>query len=113
MTAPALLLDPQTVTAPGSLEAIVVNRTDQDITYGLAFRIEYWDGESWQKTDIAPDVFPQIALIVGPGGLGQPNVVEIPAKVDPGFYRVVKDNLTGDRTGDRFEVLALFQVRAA
>lgn len=113
MTSPTLLLDPPRVSAPATFEAIVVNRGDTGISYGLAFRIEYWDGDHWQKTDIAPDVFPLIAILVAPGEISGPDSVEIPADIEPGFYRVVKENITEDDTGTSFTVTALFQVCGA
>lgn len=109
MASAALLLHPQAVEAPATLEVIVVNLGDETLTYGLVYEVERWDGERWQKTDIAPDNFAQIALIVGPHELGRPQSVEIPADVEPGFYRVTK-NVTEDSTGTAFELHALFQI---
>lgn len=110
MTIAALLLDPPAVQPSGSLDAMVVNRGDQPLEHGLAYRIERWDGEHWQQTDIAPDVFPAIALIVGPGETGRPNTVQIPEEVGSGFYRITKSVTTKGRE-TALDVHALFQVR--
>ncbi len=89
---------------------MIVNRGERPLDYGLAYTIEHWDGECWQKTDLAPEIFPQIALIVGPGEIGRPNTVEIPAHVESGFYRVTKD-VTEEGSGATMELVALFQIR--
>ena len=80
------------------------------LEYGLAYTIEHWDGERWQKTDLAPQIFPQIAFILGPGEIGRPNAVEIPTDVESGFYRVTKD-ATEEGTGTALELHGLFQIR--
>lgn len=109
MISAALLLRPQGVEAPATLELIAVNLGDGTLTYGLAYEVERWDGKRWQKTDIAPDIFPQIALIVGPHELGRPQSVEIPADIETSFYRVTK-SITEDTTGTALKLHALFQV---
>ena len=105
-----LLLQPAEITAPGSIDAMVVNRGDEPLEYGLAYGIEHWDGERWQETDIAPDSFLAIAIIVRPGEIGQSNSVQIPTEVKPGFYRVTKSTV-GAEPGTALELRALFQVR--
>jgi len=80
------------------------------LDYGLAYTIEHWDGKCWQKTNLAPEVFPQIALILGPGEIGRPNTVEIPAEVESGFYRVTK-GATEEGTGTALTLHGLFQIR--
>lgn len=110
MSAVALLVDRPEVTAPATFDAVIVNRGERSVDYGLAYTIEHWDGECWQKTDLAPEIFPQILLTVGPGEIGRPNTVEIPAKVESGFYRVTKGATEGG-TGMALELRGLFQIR--
>ena len=109
MKSAVLFLDPHSVEAPATLDAVVVNRGDRTLTYGLAYEIERWDGEKWRETDIAPDVFPLIAFTLEPGEQGEPNPVEIPADVKPGFYRVTK-RVTEQATETELQLSALFQV---
>lgn len=110
MSAVALLVDRPEITAPATFDAVIVNRGERSLNYGLAYMIEHWDGERWQKTDLAPEIFPQILLIVGPGEIGRPNTVEIPAEVESGFYRVTK-GATEEGTDTALEFHGLFQIR--
>lgn len=110
MSTAALLVDHPEVTAPATFEAVIVNRGDRSLDYGLAYTIEHWDGEGWQQTDLAPDVFPQIAFIVKPGEVGEPNTVEIPSEVKCGFYRVTK-TATEEEPGTKLRLHSLFQIR--
>lgn len=110
MSAAALLVDCSEVTAPATFDAVIVNRGQRPLDYGLAYTIEHWDGACWQPTNLAPDVFPEIALILGPGEIGRPNTVEIPPETTSGFYRVTK-TATEQETGTALEVHAVFQIR--
>lgn len=110
MSAAALLIDHPEVTAPATFDAVIVNRGEQILEYGLAYTIEHWDGEDWQKTNLAPKIFPQIAFILGPGEIGRPNTVEIPAEAKSGFYRVTK-GATEEGTGTSLKLHGLFQIR--
>jgi hypothetical protein len=110
MSTAALLIDQPEVTAPATLNAVIVNRGERPLEYGLAYTIEHWDGERWEKTDLAPKIFPQIAIILGPGEIGKPDTVEIPAEVESGFYRVTK-SAREEGTGTAFELHGLFQIR--
>jgi hypothetical protein len=105
----ALLADPRIVAAGGSLEVTVDNGSDQTVTYGLFYTIERWDGKTWQKTDLAPTIFPEI-LLVTPPGAGQPQSIMLPADIERGFYRVAK-SVTGQETGKILELYAQFEVR--
>jgi Big-like domain-containing protein len=110
MSTAALLIDHPEVTPPATFDAVIVNQGQQPLDYGLAYTIDHWDGKRWQKTNLAPEVFPQIALILGPGEIGRPNTVEIPAEVESGFYRVTK-NATEEGTGTALTLHGLFQIR--
>lgn len=105
----ALLANPAVVRPGGSLEVTVDNGGDQTVTYGLVYTIEQWDGATWQKTDIAPTIFPEI-LIVTPPGKGRPQLVELPADIEAGFYRVAKSVARQD-TDKILELYAQFEVR--
>lgn len=109
MPSAVLFIHPHDVKAPATLDSVLVNRGDKNLTYGLAYQFERWDGKQWKDSGIETGPFPQIALMLGPGKIGDPNPVEIPAATDPGFYRVVK-SITEDETGTQFTVDALFQV---
>jgi hypothetical protein len=50
MSAAALLMDHPEVTAPATFDAVIVNRGERPLDYGLAYTIEHWDGECRQKT---------------------------------------------------------------
>ena len=110
MSDAALLIDHPEVTAPATFDAVIVNRGERTLDYGLAYTIEHWDGKCWQKTNLAPKIFPQIAILLGPGKIGQPDTVEIPAEVESGFYRVTK-RATEEGTGTTLTLHGLFQIR--
>jgi Bacterial Ig-like domain len=105
----ALLADPTVVAPGGSLEVTVDNGGDQTVTYGLVYTIERWDGTAWQKTDIAPTIFPEILLITPPGK-GQPQSIQLPANIEPGIYRVAK-SVVEEGTDKLLELYAQFEVR--
>ncbi|MGH3796885.1 MAG: immunoglobulin-like domain-containing protein [Pseudonocardiaceae bacterium] len=105
-----LFLDPHEVTAPATLDSVLVNRGDKNLSYGLAYQFEYWNGEQWKDSGIDTGVFTEIAFPLGPGEIGDPHPVKIPAGIYSGFYRVTK-NVTEDEPGSNFTLNALFQVR--
>jgi hypothetical protein len=105
----ALVIDQPEVTLPATFDAVIVNLGKRTLDYGLAYTIEHWDSQCWQKTNLAPEVFPLIALFLGPGEIGKPNTVEIPAEVESGFYRVTKD-ATEQGTGTALTLHGLFQI---
>ena len=109
MGAVALLVDPSAGTAPATFTAVIVNGGQRRLTYGAPYTIEYWDGATWQQTDLAPEIFIDIAFILEPGGIGQPETVEIPAEVQSGFYRVAK--VASEEGGDTgLKLYGLFQI---
>lgn len=79
MPSAVLFLDPHEVKAPATVDSVLVNRGDKNLTYGLAYQFERWDGEQWKDSGIDTGFFPAIALQLGPGGIGDSNPVEIPA----------------------------------
>lgn len=99
----ALLADPTVVKPGGSFEVTVDNGSDQTVTYGLVYTIERWDGQTWQKTGLAPTIFPEI-LLVTPPGRGRPQSIQLPADVEPGLYRVAKSVATQETD----KILALY-----
>jgi hypothetical protein len=76
-----LVIDQPEVTLPATCDAVIVDLGKRTLDYGFAYTIEHWDSQCWQKTSLASEVFPLIALILGPGEIGKPNTVEIPADV--------------------------------
>lgn len=110
MSLVALVVAPTEITAPATFDVVIANRGERSLNYGPAYWIEHWDGESWQKTDLAPEIFPQILFILGPGEIGRPNTVEIPAKVESGFYRVTM-GATEEATSTALELHGLFHIR--
>lgn len=105
----ALLADPEVVAPGGSLEVTVDNGGDQTVTYGLVYTIERWDGKTWQKTDIAPTIFPEI-LLVTPPGMGRPQPIMLPDDIEAGLFRVAK-SVAEQETDTILELYVQFEVR--
>jgi hypothetical protein len=105
----SLIAEPRVVAPGGSFEVTVDNGGDQTLTYGLVYTIERWDGETWQKTDIAPTIFPQIAFVTPPGK-GRPQSIALPSDIEPGLYRVAK-SVSEQATQNHLELHAQFEVR--
>jgi len=105
----ALLADPEVVAPGGSLEVTVDNGGAQTVTYGLVYTIERWDGKTWQKTDIAPTISPEI-LLVTPPGMGRPQPIMLPDDIELGLFRVAKP-VAEQETDKILELYAQFEVR--
>ena len=65
MPSAVLFLDPHEVKAPTTVDSVLVNRGDKNLTYGLAYEFERWDGEQWKDSGTDTGVFPAIALQLG------------------------------------------------
>lgn len=84
-----VVLDRESVSPGGSLKARVRNRTDEQITYGLAYRLQSeMDGE-FTEVDLPDRAVIQIALVANPGETGPPVTIEIPKDAEPGRWRVL------------------------
>lgn len=83
-------VDPRLTSPGGSVEATVINHADQTVDYGLEYSIARWDRGRWQKTDLAPDIFPMILLRLPGGQRGVPQTIKLPTDVELGIYRVTK-----------------------
>lgn len=46
------------------------NETDQTVTFGLWYTIEYLDGDDWKNIQVAEYAVPEIACMLGPGERG-------------------------------------------
>ena len=76
--------------APGStVEAAVVNDTDEQFTYGAAYELERKAGADFEKVDLPDTPVIQIGYIAPAGGKGPPVRVKLPKDLQPGTYRVV------------------------
>ena len=103
----ALSLEPS-VAAPGeTLRLTIRNRGDRPLEFGVAYRLERWDGRwRWLNRDAA---FVLIAKMIGPGGRDQERI-QLPDDLRPGLHRIVKSFLAPD-TGRRLRAAARFTVR--
>lgn len=110
MSTVALVVNSTEITAPATLDALIVNRDAGTLNYGAEYAVEYWDGKSWERTDFTDGiVFSAIGIILGPDGIGDPDTVEIPAEAQSGFYRVTK-KATEEGTGESLELYGLFHI---
>ena len=101
-----LRVDPGTA-PPGETIAIEVENLSEDqvLTYGLGSGLEREEDGRWATLELPPTPVPQIALIVRPGetsaggGGATSDRLELPADLEPGSYRVVKEVTAGDPAG--------------
>lgn len=77
----------------------IANFSGSDIEFGLAYRVQYWDGARWVKADIAPHVFPLIEEQLGSGQVSSPQRVSLPANLLSGLYRVTTTVMREDARG--------------
>jgi hypothetical protein len=101
-------VDP-TRAAPGdTIEARVVNDTDEPFTYGAAYELERQSGNSFEQVKLPEQPVIEIGYVAKPGQKGPPVKVRIPKDALPGQYRVVIQRDVpdvGDLSGE-FEVNA-------
>lgn len=77
-------------TAPGGrVEAVVVNGTEEQFTYGAGYELERQEGNDFQPVKLPRQPVIAIGYVAPPGETGPPIRVEIPKDALPGQYRVV------------------------
>jgi hypothetical protein len=75
--------------APGdTVNARVVNDSQETFTYGRDYSLELQEGDSFVKVG-SPGIVPEIGLVAKPGETGPPVPVRIPEDALPGQYRIV------------------------
>ncbi len=97
--------------SPGdTVEARVVNDTDEQFTYGAAYELEVDAGGEWEPVKLPVEPIPEIGYVAPPGEAGPPVVIELPKDLAPGSYRVViRRNVpgVGDLSGE-LEVIGAY-----
>lgn len=103
----ALRLDRRVARSGSSLELTIENRGPTPLEFGVAYRLERWEGRwRWLNRD---QVFIQIALVVRPGERDEQEVT-LPKGLEPGRYRIVK-SFTAQGADRELEAAARFEVR--
>lgn len=76
--------------APGeSIEAAVVNGTEEEFTYGAGYELERQVDGGLETVDLPKRPVIQIGYVAPAGGTGPPVAVKLPRDLEPGIYRVV------------------------
>nr|MBA2523315.1 hypothetical protein [Solirubrobacterales bacterium] len=91
----------------GTVEAAVVNGSEEEFTYGAAYELERQEGNTFEEVKLPPRPVPEIGYVAKPGETGAPISVGIPRDALPGQYRVVIQRDVpdvGDLSGE-FEVI--------
>jgi hypothetical protein len=103
----ALLLDRETAEPGETLRLTVENRGRAPLEYGVAYRLERWEGRwRWLNRD---DAFIAIAKGVQPGHR-EPEQIHLPDDLDPGSFRIVKSFLAR-ASGRELDAAVQFEVR--
>lgn len=93
---------------PGdTIEAMVVNGSDEQFTYGAGYELEFQQGADFEKVKLPNTPVTQIGYVAKPGETGPPVRVKLPGDLQPGQYRVVIQRDVpdvGDLSGE-FEVI--------
>ena len=93
--------------APGdTIEARIVNDSDEEFTYGAGYELERQMGGSFEQVKLPKRPVITIGYVAKPGETGPPVEVRIPEDALPGQYRVVIQRDVpdvGDLSGE-FEV---------
>lgn len=102
----SVVVDPETVEPGGTLEARVRNRSDEPVSYGLAYRLQREVGGEFTEVELPDRAVIQIALVADPGETGPPVPVEVPKDAEPGTWRVILGPVgAGELLSAEFEVL--------
>ena len=104
-TAPARLtvaVEPDQAAPGDTVEASVVNDTDETFTYGAAYELEVRSGEDWEAVEIPVRPVPEIGYVAPPGEAGPPVAVELPKDLAAGTYRVVIQRGCARRRGSEW-----------
>jgi len=102
-----VLVTPPKASPGDTIEAEVVNDSDEEFTYGAGYELEYQQGEDFEPIKLPNTPVPEIGYIAKPGESGPPVKVKLPGNLKPGQYRVVIQRDVpdvGDLSGE-FEVI--------
>ena len=103
----ALSLERETAERGDILRLTVENRGAAPLEYGVAYRLERWEGRwRWINRD---DAFILIAKGVQPGARAH-EPIRLPADLEPGRYRIVK-SFTARGSGAQLDAAVQFEVR--
>ncbi len=101
-----VLVEPGHTTPGGTVQAVVVNGSDAEFTYGRDYALERQEGEDFVEVKLPNRPVPMIAYVAKPGERGPAVEVQVPKNALPGQYRVVIQRDVpdvGDLSGE-FEV---------
>lgn len=85
----SVVVEPAAVAPGDRLQARVLNETDARFTYGAAYALEREGPGGFQPVKLADRPVIQVALIAEPGEEGPPVRITVPARAEPGTWRVV------------------------
>ena len=79
-----VVLDTDAVAPGTSFKARVDNESDQQVSYGLDYRLQREADGEFSDVELPDRVVIQIALVANPGETGPPVTIELPPDADPG-----------------------------
>ena len=100
-------VNPASASPGDTVEAVVVNGSDEQFTYGAAYELERQKGNAFEQVELPRRPVIEIGYVAPPGKSGPAIDVAIPKDALPGQYRVVIQRDVpdvGDLSGE-FEVV--------
>ena len=92
----ALAVERDTVAVGAAAFARVENRSDEQIEFGVAYRVQRYAHGRWERAPGAPHgPWIQIALLLPAGRSGSCLRYQVPADAPPGRYRFSRDLIAG------------------
>lgn len=85
----SVTVDPAQAAPGDQIQAVVVNDSDKQYTYGAAYELERQVDGTWRKVELPPTPVPEIGYVAPPGKDGPPVIVDVPKDAQPGAWRVV------------------------
>lgn len=104
----SVTVEPEQAAAGTTIEAAVVNDTDQQFTYGAGYELERQVEGRFEEVELPLRPVIEIAYVARPGETGPALTAKVPRDAEPGTYRVVIQRDVpdvGDLDGE-FEVVA-------
>lgn len=87
-----LVIEPREITLGETVTLRLVNRGEVQLLTGLPFGVERWDGERWVRVPEPEGAWPDVGLLLPPGGSTDPQRWPTDGvQAEPGWYRAVKD----------------------
>ncbi len=97
------------VHAGGAAFARVENRSEEEIQFGVEYRVQRFAGGKWRRAPGAPHgPWIQVALLLSGGRSGACVRYPVPADAPPGRYRFSRDLISG--SGSARPYIATFRV---